>query len=192
LGLAALPVAGSGMAGVSKPEGVTMDSKLEQNVKTMDKAQGQSMDSAAPYKKLALVITINGVIMFLLTYALIDSFDHFYANINRVYMAVMMVAPMVVLMLLVMGSMYKNKKLNYALIAAFALIGLLAFALGRTQMPVGNEQFLRSMIPHHSSAILMCQESSIDDQEIIDLCGDIVDAQEREIAQMKDILARLD
>ena len=103
-----------------------MDSKLDQNVKTMDKAQGQSMDSATPYKKLALVITINGVIMFLLTYAMIDRFDHFYANINRVYMSVMMVAPMVVLMLLVMGSMYKNKKLNYALIAAFAAIGLLA------------------------------------------------------------------
>ena len=168
-----------------------MDSKLDQNVKTMDKAQGQSMDSATPYKKLALVITINGVIMFLLTYAMIDRFDHFYANINRVYMSVMMVAPMVVLMLLVMGSMYKNKKLNYALIAVFAAIGLLAFALGRTQTPVGNKQFLRSMIPHHSSAIVMCQESSIDDPEIVELCGDIVETQEREIAQMKEILARL-
>ena len=97
----------------------------------------------------------------------------------------------VVLMLLVMGSMYKNKKLNYALIAAFAAIGLLAFALGRTQTPVGNKQFLRSMIPHHSSAIVMCQESSIDDPEIVELCGDIVETQEREIAQMKEILARL-
>lgn len=47
------------------------------------------------------------------------------------------------------------------------------------------------MIPHHSSAILMCEESSLNDQEIIDLCGEIVEAQEREIAQMKDILARL-
>lgn len=171
-----------------------MQSKVEQKVKVASKSDSQpmGMDTSMPYKKLALVITINGVIMFLLTYALIDSFDHFYANINRVYMAVMMVAPMVVLMLLVMGSMYKNKTLNYVLIAAFALIGLLAFALGRTQTPVDNEQFLRSMIPHHSSAILMCEESSIDDPEIIDLCGEIVDAQEREIAQMKDILARLD
>ena len=171
-----------------------MQSKVEQKVKVASKSDSQpmGMDTSMPYKKLALVITINGVSMFLLTYALIDSFDHFYANINRVYMAVMMVAPMVVLMLLVMGSMYKNKTLNYVLIAAFALIGLLAFALGRTQTPVDNEQFLRSMIPHHSSAILMCEESSIDDPEIIDLCGEIVDAQEREIAQMKDILARLD
>ena len=90
-----------------------------------------------------------------------------------------------------MGSMYKNKKLNYVLIAGFALVGILTFALARTQTPVGNKQFLRSMIPHHSSAILMCEEAALDDQAIIDLCGEIVAAQEREIAQMKDILARL-
>ncbi len=143
------------------------------------------------YKKLATVITINGVIMFLLTYAMIDRIDHFYVNINRVYMALLMVAPMVVLMLLVMRSMYKNTRLNYALIATFTALAILVFVLMRTQTPVGNEQFLRSMIPHHSSAILMCQEASITDAEIIDLCGDIVEAQEREIAQMKDILQRM-
>jgi len=143
------------------------------------------------YKKLATVITINGVIMFLLTYAMIDRIDHFYVNINRVYMALLMVAPMVVLMLLVMRSMYKNTRLNYALIATFTALAILVVVLMRTQTPVGNEQFLRSMIPHHSSAILMCQEASITDAEIIDLCGDIVEAQEREIAQMKDILQRM-
>lgn len=143
------------------------------------------------YKKLATVITINGVIMFLLTYAMIDRIDHFYININRVYMALLMVAPMVVLMLLVMRSMYKNTRLNYALIATFTALAILVFVLMRTQTPVGNEQFLRSMIPHHSSAILMCQEAAITDAEIIDLCGDIVEAQEREIAQMKDILQRM-
>jgi len=143
------------------------------------------------YKKLATVITINGVIMFLLTYAMIDRIDHFYVNINRVYMALLMVAPMVVLMLLVMRSMYKNTRLNYALIATFTALAILVFVLMRTQTPVGNEQFLRSMIPHHSSAILMCQEAAITDAEIIDLCGDIVEAQEREIAQMKDILQRM-
>lgn len=168
-----------------------MDTKMDQNMATLEKEQAMAMSMNMPYKKLAIVISINAVIMFLLTYAMIDRFDHFYANINRVYMAVMMVAPMVILMLLVMGSMYNNKRLNYALIATFVLIGILAFALARTQTPVGNEQFLRSMIPHHSSAILMCEESSLNDQEIIDLCGEIVEAQEREIAQMKDILARL-
>lgn len=170
-----------------------MEKRLDQSVKTMDETKGQTMarDKSMPYMKLALVISINAVIMFLLTYTMIDRFEHFHANINRVYMAVMMVAPMVILMLLVMGSMYKKKQWNIALIVAFAIIGLLAFALARTQTPVGNEQFLRSMIPHHSSAILMCEESAVTDQEIIELCGEIVEAQEREIAQMEDILSRL-
>lgn len=143
------------------------------------------------YKKLAVTIAINSVVMFLLTYVMIDSWDHFLLNINKVYMALMMVAPMVVLMLLVMGSMYKNKQLNYVLIVVFLALFVGVFWLARTQTPVGNEQFLRSMIPHHSSAILMCEESAITDPEILSMCDEIVSTQREEIAQMEDILARL-
>lgn len=142
------------------------------------------------YRKLLLVITINAVVMFLLTYTMIDSLDHFRFNINRVYMALMMVAPMVILMLLMMGSMYEDKRLNTMLYAGFAALFLGAFALARTQGLVGNEQFLRSMIPHHSSAILMCERSSITDPEIITLCETIVKAQKEEIAKMEAILER--
>ncbi|GIK41937.1 MAG: hypothetical protein BroJett011_57700 [Chloroflexota bacterium] len=142
------------------------------------------------YKKLALAISINAVIMYLLTYVMIDTIDHLYLNINRLYMALIMAAPMVIVMLLVMRSMYENKKLNYMLIAAFSGLLILTFYLARTQTPVGNDQFLRSMIPHHSSAILMCQRSDITDSEIVHLCEQIVKAQEEEIAQMKAILER--
>ena len=142
------------------------------------------------YKKLAITVSINTVLMFLITYAMIDKFDHMYLNINRVYMSLMMAAPMVIVMLLVMRSMYENRKLNYILIAASAGFFILCFSLARTQTPIGNEQFLRSMIPHHSSAIVMCQESELTDPEIIKLCEQIVKTQEEEIAQMKAILAR--
>lgn len=145
----------------------------------------------SPYKKLVLTISINAVIMFLLTYTLIDGLEHFHANINRAYMALLMVMPMVVLMMLVMGGMYKNKQLNAAIITGAVVIFALLFFLARTQTPVGNEQFLRSMIPHHSSAILMCEESAITDPEILQLCDEIVAAQEREIAEMEAILTRL-
>lgn len=62
------------------------------------------------YRKLGVAVGINTVVMFLLTYALIDTLDHFVPNINRVYMAVMMSAPMVVVMLSVMRSMYPNRR----------------------------------------------------------------------------------
>lgn len=142
------------------------------------------------YKKLAIAISINAVLMYLITYVMIDDFSHFYNNINRVYMSLMMVAPMVIVMLLVMSSMYENKRLNYILIAASAGLFILCFSLARTQVPVGNAQFLRSMIPHHSSAIVMCQESELTDPEIIKLCEQIIKSQEEEITQMKAILER--
>jgi uncharacterized protein (DUF305 family) len=145
----------------------------------------------ANYKKLGIVVGINTVVMFLLTYALIDRWDHFYVNLNRVYMALMMVAPMVIVMLVVMASMYENRRLNRGLFVALGVVFVGSFLLARTQTPVGNEQFLRSMIPHHSSAIVMCEHAAITDPEIIDLCDEIVEAQEREIAQMKDILGRM-
>ena len=146
---------------------------------------------ASHYKKFALTLSINAVLMFFITYAMIDTIDHFYPNINRAYMSLMMVAPMAMVMLFVMRGMYQNAKLNATLYAVFAGLFMVSFALARTQTPVGNEQFLRSMIPHHSSAILMCQQSAIADREIIELCGEIVKTQKEEIAQMKAILGRL-
>jgi len=82
-------------------------------------------------------------------------------------------------------------KENKILLAAFTALFILIFSLARTQTLVGNEQFLRSMIPHHSSAILMCEHSAINDPEIIDLCDEIVQAQKQEINQMQDILSRI-
>ena len=146
---------------------------------------------ASHYKKFALTLSINAVLMFFITYAIIDTVDHFYPNINRAYMSLMMVAPMAIVMLFVMRGMYQNAKINTMLYALFAGVFIVSFALARTQTPVGNEQFLRSMIPHHSSAILMCQQSAISDREIIELCGEIVKTQKEEIAQMKAILGRL-
>jgi uncharacterized protein (DUF305 family) len=65
-------------------------------------------------------------------------------------------------------------------------------SLARTQEAVGDRQFLRSMIPHHSSAILMCERASISDAEVIRLCDQIVRSQNDEIAQMKGLLQRVD
>jgi uncharacterized protein (DUF305 family) len=72
------------------------------------------------------------------------------------------------------------------------IAGVAFFMLIRVQGGVGDRQFVRSMIPHHASAILMCQQAPIQDEEIRNLCGEIVSGQQREVAQMKVILDRLD
>jgi hypothetical protein len=81
--------------------------------------------------------------MFFLTYAMIDSFDHFYANINRAYMARLVVAPMVIVMLVVMWSMYANTALNFALSGAFAIWVVIVVGLWRSHVPDGVVQVLR-------------------------------------------------
>lgn len=142
------------------------------------------------YKILAVNLILSTIIMYLMMFAMIDGLPEFYHNLNMFYMALMMVSPMAILMLLLMGSMYQNKKLNLALYAGFAGLFVLAFALTRTQGGIGDRQFLRSMIPHHSGAILMCREASLSDPELIRLCGDIQRSQREEIEQMKAILTR--
>ena len=143
------------------------------------------------YTKLGLNLAVSAVVMYLVMFSMIDTFGEFYNNLNMLYMALTMVAPMGMLMLLMMGSMYDNRKLNAALYAGLGLLFLLALAGTRTQAAIGDEQFLRSMIPHHSGAILMCREASIADPEIVALCGQIRRSQREEVDQMKAILARL-
>ncbi|HYJ53173.1 MAG TPA: DUF305 domain-containing protein [Allosphingosinicella sp.] len=142
------------------------------------------------YRMLALNLAVSAVIMYLVMFAMIDTLGEFYNNLNMLYMTMMMLAPMGALMLLMMGSMYGNRRLNLVLYAVFAALFVLGTVGTRAQAGIGNVQFLRSMIPHHSGAILMCREASVSDPEIIALCGNIQRSQRAEIDQMKRILER--
>jgi cation transport ATPase len=144
------------------------------------------------YRKLALMSFLSFVAMYFLMFSMINTIGNFTNNINMAYMAGLMVAPMVVFELIVMWSMYKDKKRNYMVIAGAIVAGILLFLFIRQQAIVGDRQFLRSMIPHHSGAILMCQQSSINDQEIQELCQEIIESQQQEIDQMKEIMERLE
>jgi uncharacterized protein (DUF305 family) len=115
----------------------------------------------------------------------------FYSNLNQFYMAGLMTAPIVVSELALMGSVYDNKNANIVIIAV-SVVALGAFFLGiRQQAAIGDKSFLTSMIPHHAGAILMCERAPIQDAEIKKLCGEIISSQQREIDQMKSMLARL-
>lgn len=149
------------------------------------------MVKLSPYKALAATVGIHFFIMFALTYVGVFRFDHIYLNLNRFYMAVIMVAPMIILMLFFMAQMYENKRLNILLYILSGLVFVGTFLAIRQQTFVGNEQFLRSMIPHHSIAIKTCEKAQIDDPEIAKLCVQIVEAQREEINQMENILNRL-
>lgn len=142
------------------------------------------------YRALAGEMAIDFVIMYLVMYTMIATLDHFRLNLNNVYMTLMMVAPMTIVMLVAMRSMYRSRRLNLLIGGGAALVFIASFAAMRTQAGVGNAEFLRSMIPHHSGAILMCEQASITDPELVELCGQIVQSQKAEIEQMQAILDR--
>lgn len=144
-----------------------------------------------PYTSLAVQTLVSGVIMYLVMFVMIDGLSSFYNNLNMVYMTLMMVAPMVVLMLVAMKHMFPNKAANRTILAISAVAFLGSFALIRTQTTIGDRAFLRSMIPHHSGAILMCQQASVRDPEVKALCRNIISSQRQEIDQMELILRRM-
>lgn len=142
--------------------------------------------------KLLLMVVLHFIIMFILMYSMVDVFENVYLNLNKVYMAAIMTAPMLILEILLMGSMYENKKALNILLAISAVGMIIVFFFIRQQTFIYDKEFLRAMIPHHSSAILMCNKASLEDDEIKELCKSIVVAQQSEIDLMEKILSRLD
>jgi len=141
--------------------------------------------------RLLLMAALHFPIMYLVMFTMIDGTAHFYNNLNMAYMAVMMTAPMLLLEVLLMSRMYQNKRALGVLAAGSVVAFVVFFVFMRQQTAIGDVQFLRSMIPHHSGAILMCGEAGLSDPEIKKLCDQIVASQREEISQMEQILRRL-
>lgn len=140
--------------------------------------------------RLGIMTVVGFVAMYLLMFTMIDSGADFFQNLNMAYMAGSMTAAMVVIELIVMSVMYKNAKLRNLLIGVSAVLLVVTVLFTRYQTGIGDVGFLRSMIPHHSGAILMCREAAITDPELVKLCGEITESQRREIDQMNRILER--
>jgi uncharacterized protein (DUF305 family) len=142
------------------------------------------------YRSFFIMIGLSAVAMFLAMYAMIASWADFIFNLNMVYMTGLMAAPMAVIMLLFMLHMYKDKRMNAIIVVVSALILIGSFLGIRTQTPIGDAELPRAMIPHHSGAILMCEQSKLSDPDVVNLCKTIVEAQKAEIIEMQGLLAR--
>ena len=143
-----------------------------------------------PYSRFALMISISFVAMYILMYAMVDTLPNVLSSINQFYMAGLMTSVMVLIELLVMSSMYPDRRRNILILGLASLIFISTWAGIRYQTFVADEQFLRSMIPHHAGAILMCQNAKLEDAEIKSLCSNIIKNQQSEIDWMKEKLIK--
>jgi len=143
------------------------------------------------YKKMLLMIIISFIIMYGVMFLNVNQANHIYLSITRAYMSLLMVLPMVIIMIIFMGKMYPKKKLNlFLIVVSLVAFGVILIGL-RTQSPIGDIQYMKAMIPHHSSAIMTSKNADIKDPEVKALSEKIIRSQEEEIMQMKALIAKL-
>ena len=146
----------------------------------------------SPYPKFFLMLAISFVIMYAVMFLNVADIGHVRLSLTRTYMALLMVSPMAWLMLGMMGYMYPDRVRNRAIAIGSALVFALALVGLRAQVPIGDAQYMKAMIPHHSSAILTSRNARITDPRVRDLADRIINAQVKEIAEMDSLLKQLD
>ncbi|MEQ7884146.1 DUF305 domain-containing protein [Xanthomonas hortorum] len=147
-----------------------------------------SMNHRSHYARLIVMMVLSFLVMYAFMYAMVDRWENVYGNVNQFYMAGLMASPMLLIEVVLMSTMYPNRRWN-VLLCLGALFFMAACWIGiREQAAVSDRQFIRSMIPHHAGAILMCEQTNLSDPELQALCNEIVDSQRAEIAQMKALL----
>lgn len=144
------------------------------------------------YAKFAAMIGTSTLVMFGLMYLNTYQLDHVFFSETRAYMALVMGATMAIIMLAFMLRMYTNRNTNVGIFAGSALIFGLALWLVRSQTTVEDVSYMKAMIPHHSIAILTSERAHISDPRVRKLADEIVEAQRREILQMKTLIEELE
>ncbi|MFZ2236807.1 MAG: DUF305 domain-containing protein [Dokdonella sp.] len=144
------------------------------------------------YMKFGAMIATSTAVMFVLMYLNTYAIDHVFFSETRFYMAFVMGASMAVVMLLFMLKMYESRQANIAIMLGSVAVFGVALWLVRSQATVEDVSYMRAMIPHHSIAILTSGRAHIRDPRVRKLADGIIEAQVREIAEMKQLIADLE
>lgn len=145
------------------------------------------------YKTFFLMLACSFVAMYITMYLNTYAIDHVYFSLTRFYMTCLGISTMAVIMWFFMRNMYKNKKKNIAILAGSFMLFVAALSLVRVQKPIiGDILWMKAMIPHHSIAILTSERADIKDPEVKQLAEDIIEAQRKEIEDMKTMIKRLE
>ena len=151
---------------------------------SVDHQQRQHDNGGNYWRFMAMVATSTAImlgLMYLNTYEL----DHVFWSETRFWMTFVMGGMMMIVMLLFMWGMYKDKTKNFIILGVGALVFAVALWLVRSQATVNDEEWMSAMIPHHSIAIMTSARAEITDPRVRKLADSIIEAQVKEIAEMK-------
>lgn len=138
-----------------------------------------------PYLRFAGMIATSTIVMFVLTYTNVVDIAHIHFSQERLYMAILMGSAMAIVMMGWMWSMHPDRSRNLAIVGGALVLGVAAFLFSQTQTLVGDVNYMRGMIPHHSIAILTSDRAGIEDVRVRELADEIIAAQRRESAEME-------
>lgn len=136
------------------------------------------------YLTFAAMIATSTVVMFGLMYFNVNQFSDVRWSETNFYMTLMMGATMAVIMLAFMRGMYRNMKVNAGIYLGSLVVFLVMLYLVRSHATVQDVSFMRTMIPHHSMAILSSEHAEIEDVRVRALADGIIESQRREIKEM--------
>lgn len=143
------------------------------------------------YVRFGIMILVSTVIMYFLMFLNVFQLNHIYFSEMRLLMTLIMGSVMAVVMLSFMWKMYDNKNWNIIILGASFLIFGVSLWLVRSQATIDDVDYMQAMIPHHSIAILASERAKIEDERVRKLADEIIDAQEREIAEMRSLIEEI-
>jgi len=144
------------------------------------------------YSRFFLMVATSTVVMFVLMYLNTYELDHVSFSQTRMWMALLMGATMAGIMIGFMWGMYKNRRVNLAIVFASIIIFAGSLWLVRSQATVDQVAYMKAMIPHHSIAILTSRRAHIQDTRVRELADSIIEAQLREIGEMEALISDLE
>lgn len=145
-------------------------------------------DMSMGWLRFAGMIATSTIIMFFLMYQLVYSWDHALFSLTRLVSSTVMGCVMTAVMLVFMWRMYRPQAAKIAVLAVSILGGVAVLAANRSQVLVGDAEFMEAMIPHHSIAINNAVRADIRDPRVRYLADRITRDQVKEIAEMKMLL----
>lgn len=149
----------------------------------MEQAEQHGMSMG--WGRFAAMIAVSTVIMFGLMYQLVYEVDHALFSVTRFVSALVMACVMTAVMLAFMWKMYRPNAAKIAVLAGAIVGGVLLLSINRSQLLIGDVDFMKAMIPHHSIAINNSRKADIRDPRVRYLADRITRDQVKEIAEMK-------